>query len=367
MINLDYSVQAYTPSTYLRLEKGLTSVFLTSYIFKKENINLFLDGLKEVSDYKVLKYPYSKSCMLYCDIFELDIEEDIDSFSISGAAKNFEIVQKLYDIYEKSTESENLEINLKLFTAYEDGGDFDIGVSILRKEDISNEKYYPYLNIDLLFKRFYESDENILIMVGEPGLGKSKFSNLAAFYLGHNVNIFKPENSTLNIVSVQSIRVLSLEKFWRFLEENKINLVILDDLDFMLSPRDLEERSEMDRLKNDFLNNFLSFTDGLIKNKTKFIITTNQDYSSIDSALMRKGRLFDLIQLRRLKETEAKNIWTDAGLKEEDYKLGDNVLASDLAHEIFLKKLKINEKDYLLDKSVSISLQKKKIGIKRKS
>ena len=40
MINLDYSVQAYTPSTYLRLEKGLTSVFLTSYIFKKENIKM---------------------------------------------------------------------------------------------------------------------------------------------------------------------------------------------------------------------------------------------------------------------------------------------------------------------------------------
>lgn len=366
MVSLEYCVQSYNQEEFIRTERGLKAVVNSCNIFKKENIKKFYNFLKELSDYKTLKYPYTNSCIVYSDLFELDIIEELDSYSISGSAKDFEIAQKIYFAFEKATEDENLEINLKLFNIFEDNGDLNWSVSLLHKDDISEEKYYPYLKIDLLFKRFYESAENILILVGEPGLGKSKFSNLAAFHLGKNVSIFNPEDSNLNIASVQNARILASEKFWNFLNESRINLVILDDLDFMLSPRDNEERSEADRLKNDFLNNFLSFTDGFVKNKTKFIITTNQDYSSIDSALLRKGRLFDLLQLRRLNEKEAKNIWISEGLSENDYSLGNNVLTSDLSHEIFLKKLKINEKDYLLDKSISISVSKKKIGIKKK-
>ena len=53
----------------------------------------------------------------------------------------------------------------------------------------------------------------------------------------------------------------------------------------------------------------LTFTDGLLHQKTKILITTNISYKKIDKALSRDFRLFDSIELRALNQKEALNIW----------------------------------------------------------
>ena len=95
-----------------------------------------------------------------------------------------------------------------------------------------------------------------------------------------------------------------------------------------------------DAKKNAFLNQLLSFTDGVQKNKTKFIITTNQHFDDVDTALLRKGRLFDILEFRKLTNSEALKIWLEQELKEEEFNklFTDDVLQSDLGSEISKRK-----------------------------
>lgn len=55
----------------------------------------------------------------------------------------------------------------------------------------------------------------------------------------------------------------------------------------------------------------MSYTDGLLSRKDKIIITTNQAIDTIDPALLRPGRCFDVLQLNPLSVEQAKEIWVD--------------------------------------------------------
>jgi len=239
------------------------------------------------------------------------------------------------------------------------------------KEDSLNyisKSYYPYIDTDIMFEQFFTGDENILLVVGEPGLGKSKMSSLALKYAFSNTNKLPydklDENSTLDnqfisVAYAKSSEVISSDKFWRMIGSVKNDFVILDDLDYMLTKRNSEVMSSEDQIKNNFLNQFLSFTDGVEKNKTKFIITTNQDYDDIDTALLRKGRLFDIIELRKLSADEALKIWKENNLEEKEFKTiftTHEILPADLGSEISKrhnKRIASATKSYLLEDGIS--------------
>ena len=136
--------------------------------------------------------------------------------------------------------------------------------------------------------------------------------------------------------------MLAMDEFWRNIQKELPDFVILDDLDYMLTKRESEVMTSDDAKKNAFLNQLLSFTDGVQKNRTKFIITTNQHFDDVDSALLRKGRLFDVLEFRKLTNSEALAIWLSQDLKSEDFHnlFQDDVLQSDLGSEIAKRKNK---------------------------
>lgn len=156
-----------------------------------------------------------------------------------------------------------------------------------------------------------------------------------------------------------------MDEFWRTLQKDLPDFVILDDLDYMLTKRDSEVMTNDDAKKNAFLNQLLSYTDGVQKNRTKFIITTNQHFDDVDTALLRKGRLFDILEFRKLTNDEALKIWLEQELKEDEFHIlfqGD-VLQSDLGSEIAKRKNKriknvINS--YLKEPSISKIKRKNK-------
>ena len=235
--------------------------------------------------------------------------------------------------------------------------------------DYTEKLYYPYIYTDTMFKQLFSRSENILILCGEPGCGKT---SLGAQLLQYSMNNFyllnrKEEDIMLKDVYaayIKSTEVLAMDELWRTLSSKEYDLVFLDDLDYFLTSRDQEVQSSEDAMKNKFLSEFLSFTDGIEQNKTKFVITTNQPFDDIDEALMRKGRLFDILELRRLKNKEALDVWTNAGLSEKSFMFDGDVLQADLGSEIekhLNKNVKIEK--YLADESIS-KLKKfnKKVG-----
>lgn len=236
--------------------------------------------------------------------------------------------------------------------------------NIIEKERIQDSELYdisidnPHLYVstngvihhntkfsNLLFKHLFQEPENIPYdkLVAIPELDEQFF----------------------NVAYVKSTDILAMDEFWRTLQKELPDFVILDDLDYMLTKRESEVMTSDDAKKNVFLNQLLSFTDGVQKNKTKFIITTNQHFDDVDTALLRKGRLFNILQFRKLKNIEALKIWLEQELKEEEFHslFQDEVLQSDLGSEIAKRKnkrIKNTSDSYLLEPEISKIKRKNK-------
>jgi len=296
---------------------------------------------------------------------------------ITSYSKTLEYAEELYnELKHFNPPSEENEVEFHTFL--KTSSTIDVKKSFFNAEAYAdiNDKYYPYININVLFEQFFGNKESILICCGEPGVGKSKLSTHALKYClanikslpnKQNIEISEDEYISVSVAYVKSTEILADDTFWYMLGENSYDLVILDDLDFFLTSRNNEVNTREDELKNAFVSHLLSFTDGVKDNKTKFIITSNQPFEGIDEALLRKGRLFDILELRKLTKKEALEIWKSEGLKESEFKkckFSDTVLQADLGSEI-QKHLntKIKIRPYLLESNISkMGKQYKKLG-----
>lgn len=275
------------------------------------------------------------------------------------SAKNEDDLYKAWKIFKEVFEGHKSELRVTLNHFYLDMGQITSFISDIEEEDISAEgKYAPYIDIDEMFSQFFKGRENILMFVGPSGLGKSKLSSLAIKYMFEHPDEFD-KSGYEEVVTVKSTQVLASDEFWHHLQVIKPKLVLIDDLDFMLGARDEEITNGHDLQKNAFMNQFLSFSDGIIKSNTKFIITTNQDIDDIDSALLRKGRLFEIIQLRPLTKDECEKIFKEECPDKPVPEFADETLASDLSYIINSSKLVV--KDYLKEK-----LQTRVLKVKKK-
>lgn len=348
-----------------------------------ENYAKFIAVLNE--KYKIKEYDFSETQRslqkhLVADEFIIYISGSNKNHYLQAVCKSLDVAEEVYSIYRKYHLSDD-EITISMTSFFHVGAHISSSERVLAKDEINSisTSYYPYLNIDAMFQQFFTQQENILILTGKPGIGKSKMSSAILKYAADNEDIlpydkvkdYDAEVQYVSVAYVKSTKILCDDNFWRELESGYYDFVILDDLDFFLTKRgaDVENSDDMDR--NQFLNQFLSFTDGIEKNRTKFIITTNQPYEDLDVALLRKGRLFDILELRSLNKDEALNIWKENALDEsefEDLFDEDVILPADLGSEISkrLNTKTIVTESYLLEEGISKvekAKKKKKVGV----
>jgi len=322
--------------------------------------------------------------------------------------QNYKKSKVIFDIIQKyqTIEDNNYVIINSLYL--EQNGALTSSVIKKKEKDFSknDRDYYPYLDVEEMFNQYSMSDSNILILCGAPGVGKTRLGDDFINYMMDNKEEFEnakdieiTTHGTLEewdeeleeeseypvkngytgdkatIMYVKNEEILSLDKFWNDLKVKPADLVFLDDLDYSLLPRTQDVGSSEDIKKDRFISNFLSFTDGIFEqgSSTKFIITTNRPLSDIDTAILRKGRTFDILELRALKEEEAKVIWLKHGLDERDFDeemFGDEILQADLGNSISMK-LKAKAKNvelspYILEEGISLyasTKNKKHIGL----
>jgi len=361
-----YSINdvSFTSDEFKKIIGELKEIFpdLSTYDYSRGNNNLF----KKFTSNSFKGYVRGNSIDLYGS-FYFKTEEDCLA---------------AWEIYIKHSKEEN-EVEMFTYSYSMNNGSLQETVKVFKKEELDyiSHLYYPYLDVDVMLDQFFTGSENILLLVGEPGLGKSKLSTMALKYAINNPDKIpydkikqnpSLENQFINTVFVKSTEVLANDSFWRTLEKNSPDFCIIDDLDYMLTKRDAEVMSSDDAIKNSFLNQFLSYTDGVEKNKTKFIITTNQSYEDIDSALLRKGRLFDILELRELDKHEGLIIWTDNNLDEQIFHELFNtheILPAELGSEInkrLNKRIDKSTSTYLKEDGISKvqkAGRKKKIGL----
>lgn len=357
----DYANKGFKlSSSLIKLKKDRMEHFLEKVMLKYGDLKI---STMEVGNY------FKKVCVNDSFIIDVSYQKNTSVFEVRFFAKFYEVLDGLSNIvkdYEDYVTESEIMIDyffmssqgLKRTTTFKNLSDFET----------SSKEYYPYLDISEMYNQFLLSDNSILILCGEPGTGKSQLGNL---FMKHMLTseIFSEregldEPYSISCAYIKNEQILSDDSFWADLTTSNLDLVFLDDLDYSLLPRTREISSDLDVKKNKFISYFLSFTDGIfLENKrTKFIITTNKDVSEIDTAILRKGRTFDILNLRALFNDEAKNIWQLEDLPiemfEDRFSTKEKVLACDLGSEITELKAAIKHnrerKPYTLEEGISI-------------
>jgi hypothetical protein len=154
--------------------------------------------------------------------------------------------------------------------------------------DLFYGKKFPH---DKMKKFIEDETENLMLLHGDPGTGKS------------NVIKHLITNSKKKVIYIapSMLSVISSPGFVTFMMKNKNSILLIEDAEEVLS---------IDR--NSATNNLLGLTDGFLKDSLglKVIATFNCDIGRIDPALMRKGRMFLEYHFDKLTTDECKELGT---------------------------------------------------------
>lgn len=169
------------------------------------------------------------------------------------------------------------------------------------------DEMYPFLGDEKLtdyYDRFLKSTANILLLIGPPGTGKTTFIR----------GLLAHSESSAVVTYDASI----LEKdyvFARFIEDDATIMVLEDSDNFLKSRSD----------GNSMMHRFLNVGDGLVTTKgKKLIFSTNlPSIRDIDSALIRPGRCFDILEFKPLSTQNAQKLAEKLGTKVPARKDGD--------------------------------------------
>jgi hypothetical protein len=173
----------------------------------------------------------------------IDLSEDTDKFYL--------IAQNQNGLFTQKTKFKSIPIK-------------DNRYDLFYGEKFPHEKMKKFIN---------EDTENLMLLHGDPGTGKSN-------YIKHIIT-----NSKKKVIYIapSMLSVISSPQFVTFMMSNKDSILLIEDAEEVLSIQ-----------RNSATNNLLGLTDGFLKDSLglKVIATFNCDIGQIDPALMRKGRMF---------------------------------------------------------------------------
>lgn len=149
-------------------------------------------------------------------------------------------------------------------------------------------------SIDDYLDAYIDSDASILILIGPPGTCKTTLIKHMIQRSGDDAKVtYDP-------------KILSEDGFFAEFISDSSRFLVMEDADEFLSARNEG---------NTMMHKFLNVSDGLISaHDKKLVFSTNlPSVSSIDDALMRPGRCFDVLQFRALTRAEAQAVLDEIG------------------------------------------------------
>lgn len=153
---------------------------------------------------------------------------------------------------------------------------------------------YPFIEegVEQFVDDFLASNENVLLLIGPPGTGKS---NLIQYIVAR---------SERNAMITYDPEIMAKDSIFANFIESSADTFVMEDADAFLAGR-TEGNLSMHR--------FLNVSSGIVSMRNKkLIFSTNlESTDEVDSALLRPGRCFDIVQFRKLTVPEANKFLTD--------------------------------------------------------
>lgn len=156
-------------------------------------------------------------------------------------------------------------------------------------------------------ERLYRATSGLTIFHGEPGCGKTYFLRALSARL--------IDKAVFYVIPLSEVALLANPSFVSFWidqtkrHKQKLKIVILEDAEELLLPREAGSR--------DKVSNLLNIADGFLGDylKIHIIATTNAPVRELDKAVLRPGRLIGQREFRRLTRAEAQRLAQARGLK----------------------------------------------------
>ncbi|GAA4828823.1 AAA family ATPase [Algivirga pacifica] len=154
---------------------------------------------------------------------------------------------------------------------------------------------------------FEQQQSGLILFYGEPGTGKTT-------YIKHLITNFK----NLNFIFVQNEFVNNLldPDFITFLLKQRNAVLVIEDAEKVLKTREQVNEDSV-------VSTILQLTDGLFSDylNIKVICTFNTSLSSIDGALLRKGRMIAKYEFKELTKEKTNELLSELGYTSQDTEL----------------------------------------------
>ena len=305
--NIHNIINAVFSINYMKYLENLVNKGL--YLFRR-NTDLKIKETSIQDLYDKIK-SISKIHIIIDSIIICEIDENYISFDL--CENNTVSSQIIYDIYAKSIESLN-SIREKVKNLFHDLSSTEERYiyiswfyntpegykSIILNDKLCDTFYkeaYPYLDLEEISKNYLEGEEPIIVLLGPPGTGKTRLIR----YILHSFCNRKDKNINVMVTSDQQI-IEQGSLFINFIGSYQ-DVLVLEDIDYHLTAR---------RDGNAAMYNFLSISNGLAIGHQKYkkiILSTNlPNVKNIDSALLRPGRCFGILETRLLYYDESKEL-----------------------------------------------------------
>lgn len=223
-----------------------------------------------------------------------DYDSDVDIESMCD-----ELFKKLPTVKDED-EYEHPEVQLVAYSP--DSGYYTMSSEINAVNiDIDNNYNDDFKPIYEDIVNFLESEERksgLIVLNGDPGTGKT-------YFIRHLITKC-PNNYILIPPSIASN--LASPEFMTFLVENKDSVFILEDCESVIKDRSIADFANA-------VSAVLNMSDGLMSDifNGKFICTFNADISSVDEAILRKGRCFAEYEFGKLDKKKATKLLRSLG------------------------------------------------------